>query len=66
MGDSYLGIEDDIALVALLSVLVTSVYSDVDYDTSAARSYSSGWLPAKATWYGAPNGAGPDDNGTPI
>ena len=55
-----------IVLVALLSVLVTSVCSAANYDTSAARSYNSGWLPAKATWYGAPTGAGPNDNGTPI
>jgi hypothetical protein len=52
-----------VALVALLSMLVPSVRSAVDYSTSAARSYNSGWLPAKATWYGRPNGAGPDDNG---
>ncbi|CAN6319220.1 unnamed protein product [Urochloa humidicola] len=38
------------ALVAVLAVLAT--YAE-----------AGGWLPAKATWYGAPNGAGPDDNG---
>jgi hypothetical protein len=27
--------------------------------TSPASSYNSSWLPAKATWYGAPTGAGP-------
>nr|QBG67081.1 expansin-b2-like [Triticum aestivum] len=52
-----------LVLVALLSVLVTSVRSAANYDTAAARSYNSGWLPAKATWYGAPTGAGPNDNG---
>ena len=55
-----------LVLVTLLSVLVTSVRSAANYDTAAARSYNSGWLPAKATWYGAPTGAGPMDNGTPI
>jgi hypothetical protein len=55
-----------VALVALFSMLIPSVRSAVDYSISAARSYNSGWLPAKATWYGRPNGAGPDDNGTRI
>ncbi|GJM87887.1 hypothetical protein PR202_ga03886 [Eleusine coracana subsp. coracana] len=31
--------------------------------STVANSYNSGWLPAKATWYGAPTGAGPIDNG---
>ncbi|KAK1629945.1 hypothetical protein QYE76_004260 [Lolium multiflorum] len=52
-----------LVVVALLSLVVPSVHSAVDYGVSAARSYNSGWLPAKATWYGRPNGAGPDDNG---
>ncbi|GJM91428.1 hypothetical protein PR202_ga07794 [Eleusine coracana subsp. coracana] len=43
------------ALVALLVVFVTYA--------SYAEAASGGWLPAKATWYGSPNGAGPDDNG---
>jgi hypothetical protein len=47
-----------VALVALLSMLATSARSGV--------TYSSTWLPAKATWYGKPNGAGPDNNGTLI
>jgi len=41
--------------VALFAVLAA-------YGAEAAKP-GGGWLPAKATWYGAPNGAGPDDNG---
>jgi len=44
-----------VALVVLLSMLVTSVHS--------GSIYSSSWLAAKATWYGKPNGAGPSNNG---
>ena len=58
-----------VALVALLSILVQSARSAVDYDTSVARSYTYGpssWIAAKATWYGRPSGAGPEDNGTLI
>jgi hypothetical protein len=40
--------------VALFAVLAS--YAE-------AAKPGGGWLPAKATWYGAPNGAGPDDNG---
>jgi hypothetical protein len=43
------------ALVALFAVLVL---------TCASYGDAAGWLPAKATWYGRPDGAGPDDNGT--
>ena len=53
-----------VALVTLLSMLIPSVRSAVNYGTSAARMYNTGWINAKATWYGRPTGAGPDDNGT--
>ncbi|GJN20086.1 hypothetical protein PR202_gb07414 [Eleusine coracana subsp. coracana] len=54
-----------VTLVTVLSVFVsTGVRAQTEnYTTSAATAYDSGWLPAKATWYGAPTGAGPDDNG---
>ena len=62
------------AVAALLSVVVTygaraQQQPDLHNATGSQSqdrsllSYSSGWLPAKATWYGAPTGAGPDDNG---
>ncbi|KAF7064461.1 hypothetical protein CFC21_070763 [Triticum aestivum] len=31
--------------------------------SGSTNSSSGGWLDARATWYGAPDGAGPDDNG---
>jgi hypothetical protein len=58
-------------LVALVSVLAThGARAQPSYNASSARRelyYSSttggSWQPAKATWYGRPNGAGPDNNG---
>jgi hypothetical protein len=62
-----------LALAALLSVVVVTSGARAEQQlkrnaTTASQdrsllSYSSGWLPAKATWYGAPTGAGPVDNG---
>jgi hypothetical protein len=54
------------AILAILSVLVvhgSCKGHPVNYNVSDASAYGSGWLPARATWYGAPTGAGPDDNG---
>ncbi|VAH68956.1 unnamed protein product [Triticum turgidum subsp. durum] len=33
------------------------------YGSGSTNGSTSGWLDARATWYGAPDGAGPDDNG---
>jgi len=50
-----------VALVALLCMLVRSTSS---YGTPApAPPSTSVWRAAKATWYGRPTGAGPDNNG---
>ncbi|KAL6906408.1 hypothetical protein ACP4OV_004009 [Aristida adscensionis] len=57
------------ALVALFAVLAAHGGARaqlVSHNASAVRQLrgsGGGWLPAKATWYGQPNGAGPDDNG---
>jgi hypothetical protein len=55
-----------VALAALVSVLLTHgcyAQQHLNYTSLLAKASSSPWIPAKATWYGAPTGAGPDDNG---
>jgi hypothetical protein len=61
-----------VALAALLSVLAAygaraqqqqQPSNATESQDRSLLSYSGGWLPARATWYGAPTGAGPDDNG---
>jgi hypothetical protein len=34
-----------------------------DSGANGTNADTGGWLDARATWYGAPTGAGPDDNG---
>ncbi|CAN6312000.1 unnamed protein product [Urochloa humidicola] len=35
----------------------------VPHGPNITANYNGKWLPARATWYGKPTGAGPDDNG---
>jgi hypothetical protein len=56
------------AALALLSLFAVGSCRDAQFDaenfnTSDATRYYGGWVSARATWYGQPNGAGPDDNG---
>jgi hypothetical protein len=56
MAAAVISMSSKVAALAALFV-VLAMYTD-------AASPNGGWQAAKATWYGAPNGAGPDDNGT--
>uniref|UniRef100_A0ACD5TN06 Uncharacterized protein n=1 Tax=Avena sativa TaxID=4498 RepID=A0ACD5TN06_AVESA len=53
--------------VAVLSALVTGGacigYAKIPPGPNITTKYAINWLPAKATWYGKPMGAGPNDNG---
>jgi hypothetical protein len=56
------------AALALLSLFAVGSCREAQFDaenfnTSDATRYYGGWVSARATWYGQPNGAGPDDNG---
>nr|QBG67121.1 expansin-B3-like [Triticum aestivum] len=51
-----------VALVALFSLLVTYAAGAGNFNDSAFTA-DPNWEDARATWYGAPTGAGPDDDG---
>lgn len=53
-----------VALVALSSLLVT--YAAAGTFNDSAFTADPNWEDARATWYGAPTGAGPDDDGTSV
>ncbi|WVZ57556.1 hypothetical protein U9M48_007928 [Paspalum notatum var. saurae] len=55
-----------VAVAAVLAALVAGGSCGppkVPPGPNITTNYNGKWLPAKATWYGQPNGAGPDDNG---
>ncbi|KAM3198539.1 hypothetical protein ACQJBY_073592 [Aegilops geniculata] len=49
--------------VAAALILVSHAYGCYAKHHASPAAANSSWLDAKATWYGAPQGAGPDDNG---
>ncbi|KAJ1267592.1 hypothetical protein BS78_07G068300 [Paspalum vaginatum] len=55
-----------LSTAAVLAALIAGVScSDPDLPPgpNVTTDYDGRWLPARATWYGRPTGAGPDDNG---
>jgi hypothetical protein len=54
-----------VALAAIFPFLLTygSCARPVNFNASAFTA-DPNWEAARATWYGAPTGAGPDDDGT--
>lgn len=46
------------------NVPATNVPAASNSSSGGTNIDGGGWLDARATWYGAPNGAGPYDNGT--
>uniref|UniRef100_A0A8R7K0R2 Expansin-like EG45 domain-containing protein n=1 Tax=Triticum urartu TaxID=4572 RepID=A0A8R7K0R2_TRIUA len=52
-----------VALVALSSLLVTYASAGAGNFNDSAFTADPNWEDARATWYGAPTGAGPDDDG---
>ena len=47
----------------ILCILVAHAHGCYAKHHAAPSAANSSWLDAKATWYGARHGAGPDDNG---
>jgi len=52
-----------VAAVLAVAALVAGGAPTVPPGPNVTTGYDGRWLAAKATWYGNPAGAGPDDNG---
>nr|CAI64399.1 expansin EXPB11 protein precursor [Triticum aestivum] len=52
-----------VAAALILCILVAHAHGCYAKHHAAPSATNSSWLDAKATWYGPPHGAGPDDNG---